>query len=72
VEDFAEIIIFTLLYYFIFELKDLKNKFESDSATDYGSRLRTFKYLRRVALAWNASVSTASVLISIYLLDEHD
>lgn len=72
VEDFAEIIIFTLLYYFIFELQDLKNKFESDDATSYTEKFKKFKFFRAMAIAWNATVSSASVLISIYLVFTRD
>ena len=72
VGEFVEIIIFTLLYYFIFEIKDLRNMFESDTVTEYGVKFKSFRLFRAMALGWNATVSSMSLFLSIYIGATYD
>ncbi len=66
-QDFSEIFVFVMLYTFVFELKDLRVKLESDTPEIYQKRLGTLKMARFFAIFINATFSAANVGLSLYL-----
>ncbi len=66
-QDFSEIFVFVMLYTFVFELKDLRIKLESDTPEIYQKRLGTLKMVRFFSLFINVTLSSANVGLSLYL-----
>ena len=66
-EELAFEIIFTILYYFAFEMKDLKNKLESNTVQEYAQKTKWWRIFRALAMGFNIFVSVILIIISIYL-----
>jgi len=65
--ELAYEIIFTILYYFAFEMKDLKNKLESNTVQEYAQKTKWWRIFRALAMGFNILVSVICIIISIYL-----
>lgn len=74
VQDVAELIVYAILYFFIFECRDFYNKIKCETAAEYHSELKKLKIMRFIAIALNLSISLANIGITFYfaLTDYND
>ena len=66
VQDVAELIVYTSLYFFIFECKDFYNKIRCDTAIEYQEELRKLKGVRFVMIALHIGFSLINIAITFY------
>ena len=65
-QDVAELIVYTILYFFIFECRDFYNKIKCDTSIEYHAELKKLKVMRFIAIALNLGISLANIGITFY------
>lgn len=68
IDEIAVILTWTMLYFFIFEMKDLKDKLESHSPKIYARKQQFTKRIRAVAITWTLITTGVSLAMNFYVL----